>query len=349
MSGLETLPPDQRAVLQLILVQGRSYAELAGLLQIDAAAVRARAQAGVETLGAAQAQAPEAAQRAQIADYLLGQQDEGERIVTLASIGDSPEACSWAQQLRERLAPLAQHPLPDVPTPSAGNGGAPKAPERPAAATAPRAMAPPPPSPSVPPSPASAPTAATREATTVGPTPPGASRRNGAILLAVVAALAIALVVVLVTRGGDDDGTPAASATTPTTTGTTSTSTTATAQPLAQVNLNATPAGGGAVAIGVVERTSAKQLVIAIQATKLPANGAQDIYAAWLQGSPGSKLLGFVPHQVTKAGGQFTVSASLPADAAGYGTVLITRESVRSGAVPTQPGETILSGSLSLS
>ena len=50
MSGLETLPPDQRAVLQLILAQRRDYAELAGLLKIDAGAVRTRAHAGLDAL-----------------------------------------------------------------------------------------------------------------------------------------------------------------------------------------------------------------------------------------------------------------------------------------------------------
>ena len=35
MSGIEELPPDQRAVLQLILKQGRGYADLSGLLRID--------------------------------------------------------------------------------------------------------------------------------------------------------------------------------------------------------------------------------------------------------------------------------------------------------------------------
>ena len=72
MSGLETLPPDQRAVLQLILVQGRGYDDLAALLELDAEAVRSRAHAAVDGLGLPGGDAVGAAQRTRIADYLLG-------------------------------------------------------------------------------------------------------------------------------------------------------------------------------------------------------------------------------------------------------------------------------------
>ena len=37
MSALDNLPPDQRAVLQMVLQRGRSYDEIAALLSIDRA------------------------------------------------------------------------------------------------------------------------------------------------------------------------------------------------------------------------------------------------------------------------------------------------------------------------
>ena len=43
MATLDSLPADQRAVLQLVLRRGRSYDEIARLLSIDRAAVRERA------------------------------------------------------------------------------------------------------------------------------------------------------------------------------------------------------------------------------------------------------------------------------------------------------------------
>ncbi|HMJ04216.1 MAG TPA: hypothetical protein VK506_14840, partial [Conexibacter sp.] len=169
------------------------------------------------------------------------------------------------------------------------------------------------------------------------------------------AALAIVLAIVLI-GGGDDDPESSAS-TTPAQTQPTArrqpSTTPTTAQPrlVAQVNLNATPAGGDAIGIGLVQRSGATaaggrgQLGIGIEARRLPANGAQDIYAVWLQGGGGTRFLGFVPRQV-RAGGTFTVSAALPANARDFSTVLITREGV--SAVPQAPGEAILSGPLRL-
>ena len=86
VSGLETLPPDQRAVLQLILVQGRGYADLAATLRLDAAAVRERAHAGAAALAGRPGDV-DADTRGRVVDYLLGQQDDGERIVTFAELG----------------------------------------------------------------------------------------------------------------------------------------------------------------------------------------------------------------------------------------------------------------------
>jgi hypothetical protein len=351
VSGLETLPPDQRAVLQLILRQGRGYAELAGLLKIDPAAVRSRAHAGIEALGAGTGEEPAAEQRGRIADYLLGQQDDGERIVTLAELVESASAARWAQALRTQLAPLAHAPLPEVPAPAlaATNGAAATPTPQPAlAAVAAAAPAAAPPPATVTPEPAmAAPEPAPGRAAAHGFRPPAGtprppSRVGGAILLAVVA---IAVVAIILISNGGGSGKPAAStaASTPRTTATSTTPTTTTpaqAVPLAQVNLKATPAGGQAVGIGFVQRQSGK-LTLAMEAQKLPANGTSDIYAAWLQGTPGSKFLGFVPQQV-KAGGTFTVVAPLPANVRSYSTVLITREST--AATPTTPGPTILSG-----
>lgn len=339
MSGLETLPPDQRAVLQLILVQGRGYADLAATLQLDVAAVRERAVAGLDALGDAVAPARgtlDAAQRARIADYLLGQQDAGERIVTFAELGESADACRWAQMLRERLAPIARGPLPDVPASAAPspNGAAP-APAAPAPAAAQAAPTPP----AQPPS-AGAP-ASSRPS----------SRLGGAILLAGVAALAIVLAIVLFSGGGDNGSSPAAqrSSSQPHTTPqaprtATSTTPASAANIFGQANLTATAAGSPAKGVGLIQRTGSKS-ILALEAVKLPANGAQDVYAVWLQGSPGSRFLGYVPHQV-KASGSFTVSAEVPSNVRSYANVLVTHESTTATAAPTTPGTAVLSGAL---
>ena len=74
MTVLDRLAPDQRAVVGLVLQQGRSYQEIADLLGISRSAVRARAHAGLAALAPAGAEVP-ADEAAQLADFLLGQQD----------------------------------------------------------------------------------------------------------------------------------------------------------------------------------------------------------------------------------------------------------------------------------
>ena len=312
MSGLETLPPDQRAVLQLILRQGRGYADLAGLLKIDLQAVRDRALAGIDALGGAEGAQLGEGERARIADYLLGQQDDAERIVTLAELASSATASRWARALHELIAPLASAPLPEVPVTPSPNGAAPALASRPAARP---------------------------------------SRLGGAILLAAVAALAVLLVVLLSSGGGDDAKTTAA-ATTPapatsaqTQPSTTPTTTTPAPTIRGQANLKATPAGGKAIGLGLVERTGRK-LTLALEAQHLPANGAQDIYGIWLQGPTGPKFLGFVPQQV-RANGTITVSAPLPGTVRRYTTVLVAHEPAATNSpAPAQPGPTVLSGEI---
>jgi DNA-directed RNA polymerase specialized sigma24 family protein len=51
MAPLKSLPDDQRLVLHLLLEDGRSYAEIAELLSIDRAVVRARTLAAFDTVG----------------------------------------------------------------------------------------------------------------------------------------------------------------------------------------------------------------------------------------------------------------------------------------------------------
>jgi hypothetical protein len=336
VSGLESLPPDQRAVLQLILTQGRGYADLAATLRLDPAAVRERAHAGASAL-AATAGAVDPDTRGRVVDYLLGQQDDGERIVTYAELGGSPAACRWAQALREQLAPVAREELPAVPAAVNGSGSATAAPELTAA---PAALAPIPPPPAAP----------TPAAAAAAPRP---SRLGGALLIAGALALAIVLAVVLI--GGNDDGSPAAATssaqppaqtsarTQPSTTGT---SARAQVRTVGGAVLRP-PTGGSGLGAALVQQSTNGSRLLALEAARLPGNGAQEFYGIWLQGSAGKRFLGFVPRQV-RANGTFTVSSNLPSnlDLRAYSTVLVTTEG--SSAVPTTPGTTVLSGPLRL-
>jgi hypothetical protein len=58
MSDLDRLPPDQRAVLSLVLERGKSYGEVADMLAIPESAVRERAHAALDALATAGASIP---------------------------------------------------------------------------------------------------------------------------------------------------------------------------------------------------------------------------------------------------------------------------------------------------
>src|SRR3954471_6526515 len=69
--NMPTMAPDQRAALELVLRQGRSYGELADLLGMPEETIRARARGGVGALAPPALERP--ANADEIADWLLGQ------------------------------------------------------------------------------------------------------------------------------------------------------------------------------------------------------------------------------------------------------------------------------------
>jgi hypothetical protein len=103
MTPLDTLAPDQRAVLELVLRQGRSYGELSELLAIPERDVRARADAGLRALAGEPAAGVDSGR---IADWLLGQQRDADAERTRAAVARDPEARAWAAVASERLGEL---------------------------------------------------------------------------------------------------------------------------------------------------------------------------------------------------------------------------------------------------
>ena len=51
MSRFDSLPADQKAVLQLVLKQGKRYEDIAAMLRMEPAAVRERARDALDALG----------------------------------------------------------------------------------------------------------------------------------------------------------------------------------------------------------------------------------------------------------------------------------------------------------
>jgi hypothetical protein len=320
MSSLDSLPPDQRAVLQLVLQRGRSYDEIAQMLSIDRAAVRQRALSALDALGPTTGVAPE--RRALITDYLLGQLPGPVAEDTRRRLGESATERAWARVIASELGALSSGPLPEIPVAPAG--------------------------------PAPAERATPREPRLGPPTPGGrrSSRRGGAVLLgvgAVAVLAAIVVAIVVISSGGSSThaaSTPAASApttTTPTAT-TTSTSTTASATPVARVILTS-PSGDKKLAGAAVVVASGSKTGIVIRATGLTANTSHDAYAVWLYNSGvDSHLLGFVNPGV-KSDGVLQAGSLLPGNVSHYKQLLITLETQ---AKPHQPGQIVLKGPLNV-
>jgi hypothetical protein len=111
--SLDVLAPDQRAVVQLVLQQDRSYEELAGLLGIAPEAVRDRARRGLERLAPGDGLTDD--ERGELADYLLGQQSVSGRETTRALLAASSPARDWARAVAGELEPIARGGLPEIP------------------------------------------------------------------------------------------------------------------------------------------------------------------------------------------------------------------------------------------
>jgi hypothetical protein len=111
---LDQLSPESRAVLSLVLLQSRSYTDIANLLRLGGEDVRERAHLAAGSLVTA-VEAPGADTQAQIIDYMLGEQSVSARAQTRSELIASELARSWATALAQALAPLAKSPLPAIP------------------------------------------------------------------------------------------------------------------------------------------------------------------------------------------------------------------------------------------
>jgi hypothetical protein len=344
MASLDTLPPDQRAVLDLVLQRGRSYDDIAQLLGIDRAAVRARALAAFDVLGPETGIAPES--RALITDYLLGQLPERVAEQVRERLAQSPYDRAWARVVASGLESVASQPLPEIPdssrthTPSSDH---PSADEERSATEVPIATEP-------------AATRAreprrrdrgTRRPPRLSDRP--SSRRGGAIMLGVGVLVVVAVVVVLLTVLSGSSSTHSSSASvasTPTstpatstgTTGATGTSSAPKAQVVAQINLNP-PNGGTAKGVGLVVKEG-NLYGIVIEAQHVAPN-SHNAYAAWLYNSSSDNdRLGFVNPAVGK-NGQFEVGNALPTNAGRFKQLVVSLETTTN---PKSPTKIVLAG-----
>jgi hypothetical protein len=110
------LSPDQRAMLELVLERGQSYADIGSLLEVDEAEVRRRARAALTELGGAD---PD--RNVGLTDWLLGQADPIGRADAVRHVKEDPEDHRLATRIAEGLREVAPGgELPRIPAEPGG-------------------------------------------------------------------------------------------------------------------------------------------------------------------------------------------------------------------------------------
>lgn len=312
MPRIDDLPADQRAALQLLLKQGRTYDEIAQLLRIDERAVRERARAALDALGPEDVEGLELGDQDEVADYLLGQQSASQRAETRLFLEGSAAGRAWARTVAGELRPMAGDNLPEIPSEASEVDEAFDALQ---ARTVHRER--------------------TRESSRVG----GAILIVGLVIVLVVGVLWIAGAF-----GGDDDegGNESGARTTATTS--------TTGQPTIEAQINLVPPeGSDSKAVGVAQIASQTadgktQRAVLLAGQDVPAATKDRFYGIWLYKSPTqAEFLGFPDPQPAKDR-RLGTTFPLPDSAKNFTDLVVTRET--GSQKPTKPGPIVLRGPL---
>ncbi len=312
MASIDSLNDLQRATLQLLLKQGKSYDEIAALLKLDASAVQSRAHEAVGALGPLSPDIGDD-RRHEIADYLLGQQTASRRAATREYLEDSADGRSWARAVAGALRPVAGDGLPDIPAEPAEVDQAFEALDKRAA----------------------------RQQEVQRGSQLGTKIIFGAAGLIV----AIVLIIVLGVFDGGDDDTPAAK----TTTVTRPARTTPDEQPRVVLQGQLSPPRGSdakaSAEAAIINYEKANQFKLLIAAKDMRHAPEGSAYAVWLYTSPTQALFVGFPKGTVNEKGTLEVVADLTPQTQRYNEVLLTRERVES---PAKPGTIILRGKITV-
>ena len=309
MATFDQLSPEQRAIVELVLRQGKTYSELAEMLDLPEPRVRELARDALVELAPVSVRGVEEDWRGQLADYVLGQQAGPEATATKGHLRRSEAARSWARSLLDSLEQFYDNvAVPAIPEGERGRGARRPAQAAPAAAAAtPRDDEP----------------AKSRPALNV--TDPIMRRR----LLAGAGALALVLLALFVwpvgLLSGDDEAEPASADN---------------AQRAGQnTGTGGQQAGNAPAGAAVVLQQKGKKQLL-VQAARLPVSGQNEGYYVWLYNSPDdAKSLGA---QVTDEQGNYRALGDIPADFADYRYIDVTRQAV--GESVKHSGESVLRG-----
>ena len=309
MATFDQLAADQRAIVDLVLRKGRSYAQIGAMLDMSEDRVRELARDSLGELAPATARRVDPDWRGQLVDYILGQQTGPESAATRGHLKRSEPARMWAFSLLDSLDELyGDGERPDIPEPGS---------DRARRERAPRAKRGAPAEGDVPARDGEAP----ERTRALSPGARSAVRRRRIIAAAIagVAALAVVLLVTGVFGGGDDDKDDKAA------------KTQTTRQPAGQPDILAqavlTPIGGekGQGAALVTRQQKVAALLIRAQLT--PSKPGEQYYI-WLYNS--ERDVQPLAADATDKQGNLTGAAALPQGYEKYRFVDITRQKAKS-------------------
>jgi hypothetical protein len=289
MATFDQLAEDQRAIIEIVLRQDRSYEQIGEMLDLPPARVRELAREALAELAPKTADLVDPQWRGQVADYVLGQQTGPEAQATRGHLKRSEPARIWAYSLIDALDDLY------------GDG---KRPEIPVGEAAPRTR-----------SRAAAdgdatesPLAAPRR--TSGPLSPEA--RSALMRRRILGGLGAAVVVALLIFGGlkifggDDNDKKTGS--TPTTSSNSAANQNGQGQVAAQAVL--APIGKSFKGTGAALVYQSGNQALAVVRAKLPRTTGKNKYVLWLYNS--DSQLAPLAADVTDKQGNFQGAAALP-------------------------------------
>jgi hypothetical protein len=125
LATFDQLSDEQRAIVELVLKQGKSYDELSDMLGLPETRVRELARDALVDLAPITARGVEEDWRGQLADYVLGQQAGPEATATRGHLRRSEAARSWTRSLLDALEQLYPNGnVPAIPDGERGRRGA---------------------------------------------------------------------------------------------------------------------------------------------------------------------------------------------------------------------------------
>jgi hypothetical protein len=291
MATFDQLAADQRAIIEIVLRQDKSYEQIGEMLDLPPVRVRELAREALGELAPYTAEFVDPQWRGQLADYVLGQQTGPEAQATRGHLKRSEPARIWAYSLLDALDDFySDDSRPDIPV---GEAGA-----RPRGRAASNGDA------------AGSPLAAPRRGGGGGPLSPEAKsalmRRR--VLAGIGAVVVIGLLIFGATQifgGGSDNNKNKAAANTGTTP---STAQNGQGQVVAQAVL--APIGKNFKGTGAALVYQSGNQALAVVRAKLPPSSGNKKYVLWLYNS--DKQLAPLAADVTDKQGNFQGAARLP-------------------------------------